>query len=64
MREMTIHETTTAFIAHLRENGKKERTLYTYRKDLDLIERSSARTESFGKSESLRLGSSSRATRF
>ena len=38
MTEMTIHETTAAFINHLRENGKKERTLYTYRKDLDLIE--------------------------
>jgi site-specific recombinase XerD len=38
MTEMTIHESTTAFINHLRENGKKERTLYTYRKDLDLIE--------------------------
>ena len=38
MTEMTIHETTAAFINHLRENGKKERTPYTYRKDLDLIE--------------------------
>ena len=38
MTEMTIHETTAAFINYLRENGKKERTLYTYRKDLDLIE--------------------------
>ena len=38
MTEMTIYETTAAFINHLRENGKKERTLYTYRKDLDLIE--------------------------
>jgi len=38
MTEMTIHETTAAFINHLRENGKKARTLYTYRKDLDLIE--------------------------
>ena len=38
MTKMTIHETTAAFINHLRENGKKERTLYTYRKDLDLIE--------------------------
>lgn len=38
MTEMTIHETTAAFINHLRGNGKKERTLYTYRKDLDLIE--------------------------
>ena len=38
MTEMTIHETTAAFINHPRENGKKERTLYTYRKDLDLIE--------------------------
>ena len=38
MTDMTIHETTAAFINHLRENGKKERTLYTYRKDLDLIE--------------------------
>lgn len=38
MTEMTIHEATEAFIEHLRGLGKKERTLYTYAKDLDLIE--------------------------
>ncbi len=48
MTEVTIHETAEAFINHLRENGKKERTLYTYRKDLDLIERY------FGKDKKLR----------
>jgi len=34
----TIHETTEAYINHLKQEGKKERTLYTYRKDLDLVE--------------------------
>jgi site-specific recombinase XerD len=38
MTDATIHETTEAFIEHLREAGKKERTLYTYAKDLALIE--------------------------
>lgn len=38
MTETTIHEATEAFIEHLRGLGKKERTLYTYAKDLALIE--------------------------
>ena len=38
MTEMTIHEATEAFIEQLRRLGKKERTLYTYAKDLALIE--------------------------
>ncbi|MDH3345929.1 MAG: hypothetical protein OEL75_01960 [Kiritimatiellaceae bacterium] len=38
MTDETIHETTEAFIDHLRGLGKKERTLYTYAKDLALIE--------------------------
>jgi len=38
MTDTTIHETAEAFIEHLREQGKKEKTLYTYAKDLALIE--------------------------
>ena len=38
MPEHTIHETAEAFLGHLREQGKKERTLYTYRKDLEIVE--------------------------
>lgn len=38
MTDSTIHETAEAFIEHLRQLGKKERTLYTYAKDLALIE--------------------------
>lgn len=38
MTETTLQETAAAYIDHLRDAGKKERTLYTYRKDLDLIE--------------------------
>jgi len=33
-----VHQAAEAFIGHLRESGKKERTLYTYRKDLDAVE--------------------------
>ena len=38
MTECTVHKAAEAFIGHLRESGKKERTLYTYRKDLDAVE--------------------------
>lgn len=38
MTECTVHQAAEAFIGHLRESGKKERTLYTYRKDLDVVE--------------------------
>jgi hypothetical protein len=36
MTECTVHQAAEAFIGYLRESGKKERTLYTYRKDLDV----------------------------
>lgn len=32
MTECTVHQAAEAFIGYLRESGKKERTLYTYRK--------------------------------
>jgi len=38
MPDCTIHEAAEAFLGHLREQGKKERTLYTYAKDLQLVE--------------------------
>ena len=38
MTDETIHETAETFIDHLRGLGKKERTLYTYAKDLALVE--------------------------
>jgi len=38
MPDCTIHEAAEAFLGHLREQGKKERTLYTYRKDLEIVE--------------------------
>lgn len=38
MTECTVHQAAEAFIGYLRESGKKERTLYTYRKDLDAVE--------------------------
>ena len=34
----TLHDTTGAFLNHLQELGKKERTIYTYKKDLELAE--------------------------
>jgi hypothetical protein len=37
MPDYTLDQTATAFIEHLRQAGKKERTLYTYNKDLELI---------------------------
>ncbi|MCB2141503.1 hypothetical protein KQH29_01025 [bacterium] len=38
MTNPTIHEAAQTFLEHLRQQGKKERTLYTYAKDFDLIE--------------------------
>lgn len=38
MTDSTIHEAAEAFLVHLHEQGKKERTLYTYRKDLEIVE--------------------------
>ena len=38
MGKCTLKQTTEAFIAHLKELGKKDRTLYTYRRDLDIVE--------------------------
>ena len=32
MTECTVHQAAEAFIGYLRESGKKERTLYTYRR--------------------------------
>ncbi len=34
----TLHQTTESFLKHLQELGKKERTIYTYKKDLELAE--------------------------
>ena len=36
--ETTLHEAAQAYLAHLRSQGKKERTLYTYAKDFEQIE--------------------------
>ena len=38
MTDCTIHEAAEAFLSHLHEQGKKDRTLYTYRKDLEIVE--------------------------
>lgn len=38
METMTVAQTTAAFLEHLKSLGKAERTLYTYRKDLDIVE--------------------------
>jgi len=38
MTNSTIHDAAQAYLEHLRQQGKKERTLYTYAKDFDLIE--------------------------
>ena len=35
MTEHSFEQTAKDFIEHLRETGKKERTLYTYAKDLE-----------------------------
>jgi len=37
MTEHTFEQAAKDFIEHLRQTGKKERTLYTYSKDLDQI---------------------------
>jgi site-specific recombinase XerD len=37
MTEHTIEQTAQAFIEHLRQAGKKERTLYTYCRDLEQV---------------------------
>jgi len=33
-KDITLHDAAQAFLEHLREQGKKERTLYTYGRDL------------------------------
>jgi len=38
MKDCTLHEAAQAFLEHLREEGKKERSLYTYARDLMQIE--------------------------
>lgn len=38
MESTTLTRTAQLFIEHLRDTGKKNRTLYTYRKDLDIVE--------------------------
>lgn len=38
MDDCTLHEAGQAFLEHLREEGKKERSLYTYARDLMQIE--------------------------
>jgi site-specific recombinase XerD len=38
MSNPTIHEAAQAYLEHLREQGKKERTIYTYAKDFEIIE--------------------------
>ncbi len=38
MRDCTLHEAAQAYLEHLRTQGKKERTLYTYGKDFQQME--------------------------
>lgn len=38
METMNLSNINTAFLDHLKELGKSERTIYTYRKDLDIVE--------------------------
>ncbi|MBI5843183.1 MAG: hypothetical protein HZB23_00775 [Deltaproteobacteria bacterium] len=38
MAECTLHEAAQEYIEHLRAQGKKDRTLYTYSKDFEQIE--------------------------
>ena len=38
METMTVTQTAAAFLEHLKGLGKAERTIYTYRKDLDIVE--------------------------
>lgn len=35
---ITLKDAAEAYIEHLRQQGKKERTLYTYKKDLEVLE--------------------------
>ena len=36
--DCTLHEAAQGYLEHLRETGKKERTIYTYAKDIEQIE--------------------------
>ena len=38
MMSDTLHDAARAYLEHLREQGKKERTIYTYTKDFEIIE--------------------------
>lgn len=38
MNDTTLHDAIKAYMEHLRAEGKKERTLYTYGKDFEQIE--------------------------
>jgi hypothetical protein len=38
MKDITLHEGAQAYIEHLRAQGKKDRTLYTYGRDLQQME--------------------------
>lgn len=38
MTDKTLHDAAQEYLAYLKENGKSERTLYTYAKDFDQIE--------------------------
>ena len=38
MKDGTLHEAAQAYLEHLRAQGKKERTLYTYGKDFQQME--------------------------
>lgn len=38
MTNPTIHDDAQAYLEHLRQQGKKERTIYTYGKDFQIIE--------------------------
>ncbi len=38
MKNCTLHEAAQAYLAHLKAQGKKERTLYTYGRDFEQVE--------------------------
>lgn len=38
MKDCTLHEAAQAYLEHLRTQGKKDRTLYTYGKDFEQME--------------------------
>lgn len=38
MKDCTLHEAAQAYLEHLRAQGKKDRTLYTYGKDFEQME--------------------------